>query len=385
MADTPRKRRWPLFLAITLALLAAAGLWLNHQLEPNRLARRVLDTVGPSQGLEISFRGTPSYGLWPEPRLVLPEVSARQPGADTALLTAERAEISLPWGTVRGDGPLVITYIELDGPALDLAAFRDWRANRPETTDTTIPTLSRGVRVTGGSVLGDGWQLQDMDLVLGPVAPDETASLEFTGLLATGSLRASATGTLDVEKLAESTGFELVADGEIEQDDRLMAYRLQAPCDFDRQPPETTVHCSDVEFTGDSPLPTLRADRFSMTLGGPAGAQLGLEGWMREWPEDWPVLPEPASTDVRPTRFDIGYEGAADFSDPVTVKIERGETRLDATAVIAEVQAWLADEERTPLPPLLGRFSAPSLVVEGFTLENVQAEIVEPAPASAEE
>ncbi|WP_374604396.1 hypothetical protein [Arenimonas sp.] len=384
MADTPRKRRWPWFLAITLALLAAAGLWVNHQLEPNRLARRVLEMVGPSQGLEISFRGTPSYGLWPEPRLVLPKVTARQPGADSPLLTAERAEISLPWDTVHGDGPMVITYIELDQPALDLAAFRDWRDSRPETNESTIPTLSRGVLVTGGSVQGEGWRVQDMDLALGPVAPGESASLEFSGGLASDSFQANATGTLDVAELSESTRFELFAEGEIEQDERVMAYSLQAPCRFHRHAPETTVNCGDVDFKGDSPLPSLRADMLSMTLDGPDGALLGIKGWMRDWPADWPVLPEPQTADVRPTRFDIHYQGAADFSDPVSVKVERGETRLDATLVIAEVQAWLANEDRTPLPPMLGRFTAPSLEIEGFTLENVQADIVEPAPASEE-
>lgn len=382
MARTPRKRRWPLYLGFTLALLAAAGLWVNYQLEPNRLARWVLGLVGPSQGLEISFSGAPLYSLLPQPRLVLPNVTARQPGADTPMLTAERVEISLPWDTVRGDGPLAITYVELDRPSLDLAAFNDWRASRPPTTDSAIPTLARGVLVTGGSVEGDGWRVQDMDLTLGPVAPGKAAFLEFSGLLATDSFRARANGTLDVAKLTESTGFELIAEGTIEQDKRLMAYSLQAPCDFHRQAPETTVNCAGVDFKGDSPLPSLRADMFSMTLGGADGTALGIEGWMRDWPADWPVLPEPQTADVRPTRFDIHYQGAADFSDPVSLKVERGETRLDATAVITEVQAWLANEDRTPLPPMLGRFTAPSLEIEGFTLENVQADIVESAPAS---
>src|SRR3990167_4683771 len=99
MADTPRKRRWPLYLAVVLALLVGAGLWVNYQLEPNRLARTVLSALGESQGLEISFEGEPSYVLRPEPRLVLPNVVARQPGAAAPLLTAARVEVSLPWDT----------------------------------------------------------------------------------------------------------------------------------------------------------------------------------------------------------------------------------------------------------------------------------------------
>ena len=49
----------------------------------------------------------------------------------------------------------------------------------------------------------------------------------------------------------------------------------------------------------------------------------------------------------------------------------------------AMLQSDLIDN-RTPLPPMLGRFTAPTLEIEGFTLENVQADIVEPAPASEE-
>ena len=205
-------------------------------------------------------------------------------------------------------------------------------------------------------------------------------------LLVRETLRVSGNAVLTVDKAGESTKFGLQAEGAIEREQGDLAYRLDAPhCFFHRQGPEFGVNCSESQFTGTSPLPSLRADLLSYNQGRRDGKTLfGLKGSMPEWPADWPVLPEPAAQDAVPTRFDIQYLGAPDLSDPLSAKLERGATKLDATLVIAEVQAWLANEDRTPLPPMLGRFTAPTLEIEGFTLENVQADIVEPAPASEE-
>ena len=387
MAQTPRKRRWPLYLAIALALLAVSGLWINHQMEPTRLARTVLDALGESQGLDITFDGQPDYALRPEPRLVLPNVVARQPGAAAPLLTADRAEVSLPWDTIwGGDDKVVITRIELQRPALSLAALADWRASRPQTQVLEVPTLTRGVQVVEGRISGSDWNVQDLSLDLDHLAANEPARVEFTGNFVREKLRVSGNAVLAVDKAGESTKFGLQAEGVIEREQGDLAYRLDAPhCFFHRQGPEFGVNCSESQFTGTSPLPSLRADLLSYNQGRRDGRTLfGLKGSMPEWPADWPALPEPAAQDAVPTRFDIQYLGAPDLSDPLSAKLERGATKLDATLVIAEVQAWLANEDRTPLPPMLGRFTAPSLEIEGFTLENVQADIVEPAPASEE-
>ncbi|KFL36726.1 hypothetical protein [Arenimonas donghaensis] len=387
MAPAPRKRRWPWVLGIGLALLAAAGLWINHQLEPSRLARTVLSALGESQGLEITFEGQPAYALRPEPRLVLPNVVARQPGAAAPLLTAGRAEISLPWDTVwGGDDTVVITRIELERSALDLAALADWRQSRPPAGVFEVPTLTRGIEVVEGRVQGDGWHVQDLSLALDHLAANEPARIELAGTFVRESLRVSGDAVLTVEKAGESTAFGLLAEGVIEREPGSLPYRLEAAdCFFHRQEPELGVNCTQSQFTGTSPLPSVRADRLSYSQGQRDGkTRFRLEGSMPEWPGDWPVLPEPASQVAVPTRFTVDYAGAADLSDPLSAKLERGETTLDATLVIADMQAWLADENRRPVPPLRGRFSAPALVIEGFTLEDVQAEIVEPAPAGEE-
>ena len=387
MADAPRKRRWPWILGIGLALLAAAGLWINHQLEPSRLARTVLSALGESQGLEITIEGQPDYALRPEPRLVLPNVVARQPGAAAPLLTAGRAEISLPWETIwGGDDTVVITRIELERPALDLAALADWQQSRPPSPVFEVPTLTRGMQVVQGRVQGGDWHVQDLSLDLDHLAANEPARIELAGTLVRDSLRVSGDAVLSVEKAGESTGFGLQAEGAIEREQGTLPYRLDAAdCFFHREGPELGVNCNDSQFTGTSPLPSVRADLLSYSQGQRDGkTRFRLEGAMADWPEDWPVLPEPESQVAAPTRFNIEYAGAADLSDPLSAKLERGDTTLDATLVIADMQAWLADENRRPVPPMRGQFSAPALVIEGFTLEDVQAEIVEPAPATEE-
>lgn len=389
MADAPRKRRWPWFLGIGLGLLAAAALWVHHQLDPERLARRVLDAIGEDQGLQISFEGTPIYGLWPQPRLVLPSLLVRQPGAAAPLLTAGRAEIAMPWDTVRGIGPVVITYVELDAPALDLAAFNDWRASRPPAPESEIPTLSRGVRVTDGRVQGEGWRAESLELVLGPVAPGRAAELEYSGRLHAGDFELTAAGRLTIDTPGDASDFRLLADGGIPLGDGTPAYRLEVDCRYLRAPPLLEVVCGETTFTADAPLPSLQLSGLSVRKGGPEQElAMRAEGTMPDWPEGWPTLPRPESAAAagEPTTFAINYRGKADLSDPVSVEAQRGATRLQASGVAAELQAWFAQEPRAVLPPMQGRFSTPALVVEGFTLEGVQAELREtPAPETGRE
>ena len=387
MADTPRKRRWPLYLAIVLALLAIAGLWVNHQLEPHRLARTVLDALGESQGLEISFEGEPSYVLRPEPRLVLPNVVARQPGAAAPLLTAARIEVSLPWDTIRGgDDKVVITRIELDQPALDLAALSDWRESRPEAP-FELPTLTQGVQVSNGRVVGGSWRIHALDLEFAELRPDQPLRLETKARFERETLSVEFDGTMSMQRAGLASPFDLQVKGRLTQDELDAPWSLALAGDFDFSDPDAgspspgRLEIAKLSFESQSPLPSFEATG-SATFGEPTS--LALSGNMPKWPKDWPVLPEPEANAGLPLAFSLAYDGAEDLSDPLSLEVTRGQTRLDASLVIEEVQAWLANEERTPLPPMLGRFTAPSLEIEGFTLENVQADLVEPAPASDE-
>jgi hypothetical protein len=73
-------------------------------------------------------------------------------------LSAKRAEVSLPWSTITGNEP-VITRVELDAPVLDLPGLQRWLASRPPSP-FKLPTLEKGVAVSGGVVNGDGWSLR---------------------------------------------------------------------------------------------------------------------------------------------------------------------------------------------------------------------------------
>ena len=395
MAQTPRKRRWPTILALVLGLLALAIVWINHQLEPNRLARTVLDSLGESQGLQIEFEGTPVYALRPEPRLLLTGVSARQPGAAAPLLTARRIEVSLPWDTIwGGDDKVVITRIELGQPALDLAALADWRESRPEAP-FELPTLTKGMQVSNGRISGDGWHLQALVLDLPELQPDQPLAADVAGRFERDALSVEFDGDISMQRAGLASPFELQAKGRLTQDELDAPWSLALAGDFDFTDTDTTtpspasgggpgrghLQIAKLSFESQSPLPSLEATG-NATFGEPT--TLALTGTMPKWPEDWPVLPEPEANADLPLDFSLAYTGAEDLSDPLSLELTRGETRLDARLVVADVQTWLANEDRTPLPPMLGRFTAPSLEIEGFTLENVQADLVEPAPASEE-
>lgn len=390
MPDAPRKRRWPKVLGIGLALLAAAGLWINHQLEPSRLARTVLSALGESQGLDITFQGQPDYALRPEPRLVLPNVVARQPGAAAPLLTADRAEVSLPWDTIwGGDDKVVITRIELERPALDLAALADWRESRPEAP-FELPTLTKGVQASNGRIVGKGWRIETLDVGFAKLVPGQPLELDAKGRFERGTLALDFEAALSMRSAGLASPFELESSGQLNQDELDVPWSLESAGHFDFPDPSGggdedgsgRVELTNLDFKSESPLPSFKA---SGSADFKQSTTLALQGTLPDWPQDWPVLPEPESTAAQPLEFSLGYEGASDLSDPVSVKLARGETRLDATLVIADMQAWLADENRRPLPPMRGEFSAPALVIEGFTLEDVQARIVESAPVPATE
>ena len=136
---TRRRKRWLLTLAALALVAVVGGWWINRQLEPERLAATVLRKAGSALQLDLQFKGRPDYALKPEPRLMLPDFSAR--GADgKVFLSARRAEVSRPWSTLTGGEP-VITRSELQQPVLNLPGLRRWLATRPKMP-FELPTLS---------------------------------------------------------------------------------------------------------------------------------------------------------------------------------------------------------------------------------------------------
>ncbi|MET0808599.1 MAG: hypothetical protein ABWX93_07570, partial [Pseudoxanthomonas sp.] len=159
-------RRRKIALWLFLALVVAAAIALRWLLAPATLVPNVLALAGRSLGLEITASGVGEYRLRGTPQLVARDVVARLPGESAAVLRAERIFISLPWSTLRARGSELSAHrVELDAPVLDVEAFRKWQATRPPGK-TPVPTLSKGIGIVRGQVLGSGWKIDNVNAQL---------------------------------------------------------------------------------------------------------------------------------------------------------------------------------------------------------------------------
>lgn len=380
MTDAPRKRRWPWYLAALAVLLVLGAWWINRQLEPNRLTATVLERVGSTLGLELSIDGTPEYALRPEPRLVLPNLDVRQPGATTPLLSAERAEVSLPWDTITGGDSLVITRIELLQPVLDLEALAAWQATRPDAP-FELPTLTEGLRVTGGRIVGDGWRVSGLSLSVPLLRPEAELDAEAEGRIEIDSTRVDFKATVNVASAGLASGLALRSRGRIASGELDVPYELDWRGSFDAAGETSLLTFDQLALASESPFPDLtatgRAELGAKTL-------LSLRGEIPRWPEGWPALPDPLAASPSPLAFTLDYAGANDLSAPLRLQLGRDDTELSSAFVLPELLAWLDSERVNPLPPLQGTLATPSLVVAGATLEGVRIEF-EPEDATTGE
>jgi hypothetical protein len=380
VADPPRKRRWPLFLAIVVVLLGFAAWWVDRQMEPARLTATVLARAGTALGLEFTVDGTPEYALRPEPRLVLPGLTVRQPGAAAPLLTAVRAEISLPWDTITGGESLVVTRIELQRPALSLAALADWQATRPEAP-FELPTFTKGLHVEDGSVLGGDWRMDALRLDLPELRAGDAARLSAGGVFTRDATTLDFDATAALATAGLASDFEFAGKGRLRSDGLDVPWTLAADGRFDAGGEATLLDVAALSLASASPVPDLDA-KGQASFGD--NTRIGLQGSIKQWPEGWPVLPAPMSASTSPLAYTVSYAGAADFSAPIALVVVRDQTRFEGRFVLAEITAWVDAADAAPLPPLLGTVSTPSLEISGATLEGVTLQIEEDAPAEAE-
>lgn len=380
MADAPRKRRWPLYLAVFAVLLAFAAWWVDRQLEPTRLTATVLARVGAALGLELTIEGTPEYALRPEPRLVLPKLTVRQPGAAAPLLTAARAEVSLPWDTITGGDSLVITRIALQKPVLSLAALADWQATRPEAP-FELPTLTDGLHVGDGSVIGGEWRVENLRLELPELRNGGPARLAASGVFTQAATRVEFDATAGLPTAGLASDFEFAGKGRLRGEGLDVPWTLAAVGRFDATGEATRLAIAALALASQSPVPNLDA-KGQANFGNTTSIE--LQGSIKQWPEGWPVLPAPMSASTSPLAYAATYEGAGDFSAPVGLIVTRDATRFDGRFVVSEITDWVAAPDAPPLPPLAGTLSTPSLEVAGATLEGVTIQIEEDAPAEAE-
>ncbi len=381
-AKPARRRRWPWVLAVLAIVLAVGAWWINRQLEPNRLTAQVLTRAGSALGLELSIDGTPEYALRPEPRLLLPNLVVRQPGAKAPLLQANSAEVSLPWSTLRNADNVVVTRIALERPQLDMQALAQWQAARPAAAEPfTLPTVTQGLHVSDGEVVGGTWSLRALNLTVPELQPDAPAALEASGRYQQDGLALGFAAKLALASAGRASDYSLQASGRLEKGELDRPYTLAASGKFDARGTVASLQANTLTLRSESPLPDMDAEG-GVTFGEDT-LGLGLKGRLLSWPADWPVLPAPLLPE-RGMDFGIDYRGPRDFSADATLQLSQDATRMDAVLALPVLQAWLADPAAGPLPPLQGKLIAPMLDVEGFTLEGVtvsiEDEAADPAP-----
>lgn len=402
-------RRSGLLLAFLAALLLAVGS-LHWASRPQRLTGALLGRIGSALGLDITAGGIAEYTLRGEPRLVVRDLVARQPGAAEPVLRAGRVELSLPWSTIRARGAVLqATRVELDDPQLDLAALQRWQATRPPAEAPRIPTLTHGMTIRRGRLVGTGWSIDAFEVDLPALHPDRPVRADVEGRVSAGSTRIPfdlallvsapvATAAIDARGTVEFVASQwrlpmrLHATGQLHLDEsppRIDAFRLGANARY-------------VGAGGEAPFVFGLAGSLGLADGValvPAGTVLRsagviptldaggriewrdalaveLDGALARWPETWPPLPAPVGRPRTPVPFELAYRGAPDFSGPASLRVRHGESVADARFQLPDVLAWLdGDTAGTPLPPVEGRMRTPRLEIAGAILEGVEVEI----------
>ncbi len=376
MALSRRARRWLVVLGVLALLGFVAAWWINRQLEPNRLAATVLERAGTALQLRFGFSGTPEYALRPEPRLLLPGLTvAELDGAP--FLTAKHAEISLPWATITGGEP-VITRLQLDSPVLRIDGLQRWLASRPKQP-FKLPTLTHGLDLRGGTILGAGFAVRGLLLGLPRLKQGEPADISASGRYEQGTTHLDAKLHLALATAGLASAYTLESTGSLQQAPKPLAFKLGLAGRYASIDNLLTLDADRLDVQGDSPLPHIAG---KATLRSDARLDFGFDGLLREWPAVWPNLPEPLASQTKDLPVHLAYLGRKDVSDAMRLQVAKGQTTLDASLQVAALRDWVAATPASPLPPMAGTLHTPVLQFDGVKLEGVEATISPDAAAA---
>jgi hypothetical protein len=400
---------WLVAALALLALLAVAVALLSR---PPRATRLLLDAVGNALGLQVTAAGG-DYRLRGTPMLDVHGVVAREPGATQPLLRADRIVLSLPWSTIRsGGGELTIDRIDLQRPIIDMAALQHWLQHRPPGK-TCIPTLTRGLQVTDGTLVAGTWAISGIALDLPMLAPGQRVIASVDGRYRSGALQAPFALHAQLSKPANDAAIGIAGNVEVVREDwRMPAYivlsgqlqpvqdgwrirrmRLQASARYEAQGSRVPfalglagtlqqragrVQLSPAALAtrGEGLIPRLDA---SGTLVVDAALDLHLAGVLREWPSGWPRLPSPLDRSHAPLPFRVDYNGDAGLSGQASLQLGLDDARFDGRFRPLDITTWMAANTQDPLPPLDGHLTAPRLDVAGATLQGVDVTLDDPA------
>jgi hypothetical protein len=373
-----RSRRWWIFLGV-VATLALAGWWfVDRQLEPQRLTATVLARLGSTLKLDIAFDGMPAYAFEPEPSLRVPNIVVTDPATGVVVLRAKRLEASLPWATIRG-GDIVITRLELDEPVLDVDGLQRWLAARPKAP-FKLPTLTKGAAIADGTVVGNGWRLEDVDLDLPRLAAGAPVDLDFALRVRRDATDVRAKGQAHLDAAAATSAYRLATQLEMAREPKPLAARVRSTGGYRLGDDGVALLARTLDVSGDAPLPSLSGEAW---LDKHARLALGFRGELAAWPPAWPALPPPVGDAKGPHPVVAVYRGKPDFSDPVRLGVAIGPAQAEVAVRVREMLAWLDAPGASPLPPLTGTASVPRLDFEGAVLKGVRAVMRDDPPVEA--
>lgn len=420
-------RRWgwttAIVVIVVLAALASAIGWVSR---PARLTALVLDRVGSALDLQITATGTGEYRLRGVPMLTVRGLDVRQPGADTPLLTAERAHLALPWATLWAGGKdLTVRRVELDGPHLDLQALQDWLATRPAGGAQRIPTLTDGARIVRGQLHGVGWSVDRISISAAQLAPAQPFVARLGGRFLHGTTTAPFDLQLALTHPGIDAGLGLAGVADIRSPRWRMPMTLQMSgvlrdgedgLGLDRarlgadmrwlNDPAVAgpglafaagvagrVRYHDgglriaplgVSLRGQDPMPERVDASGSLAVGDTLA--LTLLGEIGDWPTAWPALPAPLGDSHSPLPFALDYAGTPDLGDEAHLQVRRDETRFDGYFRMPRLSAWLDQlATGTPLPPMRGTLETPRIEIVGATLTGVHLQMDDDEPDTGTE
>lgn len=405
-------RRRKIALLVFAAVILLGALMLRWLMDPAFLVPRILRLAGNSLGLEITADGASDYRLRGTPQLVARNVIAREPGSEAAILRADRVFISVPWSTLRARGSdLTAHRLELDAPVLDVAAFQRWQAKQPPS-ETPVPTLSNGIGIARGQIVGGDWKIEAVNADLPSLAPGQPLRMHLRGRYVGGDLRVPADVYTTLTKPGSGAGLGLVGEVTLESSQWRLPSRIRLSAKLrseqglqlqnavlgaqaryvsaDTSLPfalglagplvlndqAITLQPAAVSLRGKDAMPTLdAAGGFSLD----DNLRIDLDGNLAGWPSAWPALPPPLGQSDSPLPFALDYSGASDLSGIAALQLRRDQTVFDGRFHLFEVMEWSeAGATGSPLPPLTGTLKAPRLEVSGAVLEGIELQMEDP-------
>jgi hypothetical protein len=408
-----RRRRWPHALA---ALLVAGAVVAAYFLQPARLTALILGHASRTLHLDFRTTGPGTYALRPEPRLVLPGLSASTPGARAPFFRSDRVELALPWDTLRGRSS-VVSRIVLQSPDLDLPALQRWLAARPPSTNAfRVPDLAHGMEIDDGTLRGTDWRIENFDLALPSLANGERVQFNASGNLLHDAIASRFDLSMTSTPVGIGNGLRINAasialksDGELPSLTATgsvlasNAFALDLNGTMQRVPPlfagfvdSAFMRTGDTPFSivvsdglpatttaaATAPMPAQHGLRLKMTLGDPRRQptfilngetsnkqpmKARLHGQLSRWPDEWPELPPQMASITAPIAFDASYQGSFLLNAPIEYAVNRSSTSLQGQFRITDVRAWVKKKLIALLPSIEATFGAPQIGI-GSTL-----------------